>query len=361
MATLFADRVMELSTSIGIGPIVLSGATTGYQSFATAFPTAVAASITYCIEDATNWEIGVGTFTASTSTLTRTTVTASSNAGAPVSFPAGTKRVFNSQTAYSIGLASNNFGSLSNAVPGGTNERILGQQNNTFVWFKPNGSRIPTQNKPTGNITALEILGNNGTFIAYNPGGTVWTLLTDWQYGFFYPLTSPYLEEVFCMQRRGVAGISLSTANYRGGMANQAAMLALIGTAPGDWCSRTDLGNQRFVQTGANAATLANWTAVPLGVVNQPPADWGSVASQTAQVTLLATLGDVVTRSDLANQKSRLTALPATTFANWTLIDSADFPRIRINNANNISIETLPARHTPVTVQHTGADMWDLY
>lgn len=247
------------------------------------------------------------------------------------------------------------------AASSATAEFIFGMQDNVIKRFVPTGSKLSIQHKATGNITALEILGSAGTFIATNPGGTVWTLLTDWQYGFFYPLTPPYAEEVFCMQRRGVASVYLSTANYRGRLASQAAMLALVGNAPGDWCSRTDLSNQRFVQTGATAATLANWTAVPLGIVNQPPANWGIVASQALQIALPATLGDVVTRSDLTNQQSRLIALPASAFENWSLIESTDFARIRINNANNISIETLLARHTPVTVQHTGADMWDLY
>lgn len=254
-----------------------------------------------------------------------------------------------------------NLNTLIDAAPGATYERILGQQDGVLKWFKPNGAKLSIQHKATGIITAQEILSGAGTFIASNPAGTVWTLLTDWQYNFFYPLAVPYVEEIFGMQRRGTGTVALSTANYRGRLVDQATMLALVGNAPGDWCSRSDLNNQRFLQTGATAGAIGNWTAVPLGVVNQPPADWGSVASQAAQVALPATLGDVVTRSDLANQKSRLTSLPASTFANWSLIDSVDFARIRVNNTNNIDVSTLPARHTPVSVQHTGADMWDLY
>lgn len=93
MALVLADRVLETTTTAGTGTVTLAGATTGYQSFA-----AIGNGNTtyYCIADttATNWEVGIGTYTSSGTTLSRDTVLASSNAGNLVSFGSGSKNVF---------------------------------------------------------------------------------------------------------------------------------------------------------------------------------------------------------------------------------------------------------------------------
>jgi len=94
MALILADRVKETTTVTGTGTASLLGTSTGFQSFSAG----VGNSNTtyYCIADqgGPNWEVGLGTYTAVGSTLSRTTVLASSNAGALVSFTAGTKDVF---------------------------------------------------------------------------------------------------------------------------------------------------------------------------------------------------------------------------------------------------------------------------
>lgn len=88
---LLFDRVNETTTSTGVGTVTLGGAVAGFQSFA-----AVGNGNTcyYCIEDGTDWEVGVGTYSTTGPTLARTTVLASSNGGAAVNFGAGTKNVF---------------------------------------------------------------------------------------------------------------------------------------------------------------------------------------------------------------------------------------------------------------------------
>lgn len=98
MALVLADRVKETTTTTGTGTVTLLGAATGYQSFAAV---GNANTTYYCIaaQTGTEWEVGLGTYTAVGTTLARTTVIASSNAGSLVNFSAGTKDVFVTQPA----------------------------------------------------------------------------------------------------------------------------------------------------------------------------------------------------------------------------------------------------------------------
>lgn len=93
MALVLNDRVRESTAVVGIGTATLLGAVTGYQPFSVV---GNGNTTYYCIADqlSSNWEVGIGTYTLIGTTLARTTVLASSNAGALVSFTAGTKDVF---------------------------------------------------------------------------------------------------------------------------------------------------------------------------------------------------------------------------------------------------------------------------
>jgi hypothetical protein len=93
MALVVNDRVKETTAVVGTGTATLLGAATGFQSFAVI---GNGNTTYYCIADqgGANWEVGLGTYTLSGTTLARTTVLSSSNSGALVSFPAGTKDVF---------------------------------------------------------------------------------------------------------------------------------------------------------------------------------------------------------------------------------------------------------------------------
>jgi len=93
MALVLADRVRETTTTAGTGTITLLGAVPSCQSFAvigngnTTYYTIVAYT-------GTEYEVGIGTYTASGTLLSRDTVLASSNGGSLVNFSAGTKDVF---------------------------------------------------------------------------------------------------------------------------------------------------------------------------------------------------------------------------------------------------------------------------
>lgn len=93
MAFVLADRVRETTTSTGTTAVTLAGAVTGFQTFA-AIGNANITYYTIAGQGTSEWEVGIGTYTASGTTLSRDTVLASSNAGALVNFSAGTKDVF---------------------------------------------------------------------------------------------------------------------------------------------------------------------------------------------------------------------------------------------------------------------------
>ncbi len=93
MAFVLADRVRETTTTTGTGTVTLAGAVTGFQTFA-AIGNGNTTYYTIAGQGTAEWEVGIGTYTASGTTLARTTVLASSNSGSLVNFSAGTKDVF---------------------------------------------------------------------------------------------------------------------------------------------------------------------------------------------------------------------------------------------------------------------------
>lgn len=92
MALILKDRVQETSTTTGTGTLTLAGAVTEFQSFSSAIGNGNTTYYTIYVPGGTDWEVGLGTVSAGA--LSRDTVYASSNAGALVNFPAGTKYVF---------------------------------------------------------------------------------------------------------------------------------------------------------------------------------------------------------------------------------------------------------------------------
>ena len=91
MALVLANRVQEAGTANTTVSFTLTGALTGFQSFAAIGNT----NTTYyaATDSVGNWETGLGTYSTSGPTLTRTTVYASSNSGSAVTF-SGTCNIF---------------------------------------------------------------------------------------------------------------------------------------------------------------------------------------------------------------------------------------------------------------------------
>lgn len=109
MAHIVKDSVLETSTTTGAGDFTLSGAVTGYRTFASVC--SINDTFPYYIEAVDgsgiptgSWETGIGTYSG-TNTLTRTLVLDSSNSGSAVSFASGTKRVAISAVGRMFGWA----------------------------------------------------------------------------------------------------------------------------------------------------------------------------------------------------------------------------------------------------------------
>ena len=93
MALVLKDRVKVLATTTGTGTFTLGSAVSGFQDFSVIGN----GNTTYYViaaQATPDWEVGIGTYTASGTTLSRDTILESSNGGSAVNFPAGTKDVF---------------------------------------------------------------------------------------------------------------------------------------------------------------------------------------------------------------------------------------------------------------------------
>ena len=168
MALVLADRVRETTTVTGTGTATLLGAVSGYQSFAAVGN----ANTTYYVianQSASEWEVGIGTYTSSGTTLSRTTVLSSSNGGSLVNFSAGTKDVFvdypASKAVYED--ASGNIDSypITNGTINGTTVGATTASTGRFTTVQ---STVATGTAPftvasTTPVSNLSIGGNAGT------------------------------------------------------------------------------------------------------------------------------------------------------------------------------------------------------
>jgi hypothetical protein len=133
MAHITADRVRQLSTSTGTGTFTLSTTFTGFRAFSSV--AAVSDTFWYTIASTTlsEWEVGLGTYSAA-NTITRTTVLASSNAGAAVVFSAGDKEVFITAAASKF-LQADAAGSYGNFTAGTITAALTGNASGSAATF----------------------------------------------------------------------------------------------------------------------------------------------------------------------------------------------------------------------------------
>jgi len=187
MALILADRVRETSTTVSTGTLTLAGAVANFQSFA-AIGNTNTTYYTIVNRSASEWEVGIGTYTTSGTTLSRDTVLSSSNAGSLVNFSAGTKDVWGDYPAGkavttdtlasppAIGGTTAAAGTFTTLIGGGGSanyEQITGGATGKAVQFQSLGSdaavSLAIQSKGTGAIDLAA--GSSGVNISN--GGTV--------------------------------------------------------------------------------------------------------------------------------------------------------------------------------------------
>ena len=119
MALVVKDRVKVTTTTTGTGTLTLGSAASGFQDFSVIGDSN---ETYYTIVGGSEWEVGIGTYTASGTTLSRDTVLDSSNSGSKVNFSAGSKDVF---VVYPAGR------SVMTDVPQTLTNKTLSVDNNT--------------------------------------------------------------------------------------------------------------------------------------------------------------------------------------------------------------------------------------
>ena len=116
MPIVIADRVKVTTTTTGTGTITLGAAVTGFQDFGV-IGDGNETYYTISVPGGADYEVGIGTFTASGTTLSRDTILASSNGGLAVNLSAGTKDVF---VTYPSGRSVVSYDGNNSEFPTGT-------------------------------------------------------------------------------------------------------------------------------------------------------------------------------------------------------------------------------------------------
>lgn len=266
MALVVKDRVQETTTTTGTGTVTLAGAVTGFQSFSVIGD---GNTTYYSIAGGSEWELGIGTYTASGTTLSRDTVLESSNGGSLVNFSAGSKSVFctypaersmyvdgttiTPATTATLPIISGGTGSNTAAFSGANITSLNASSFSSGTLAVARGgtgaATLDANNVILGNGTsAVQFVapGTNGNVLTSN--GTTWTSATPaagsqgWQV-----LTSGTFS--------GTTSDTASFANSNGTYAMQAEMFITASSVTQTWGMRFSFDNGATFKSGANDYT----------------------------------------------------------------------------------------------------------
>lgn len=155
---------MSVSGTPGTGNITLGSASTGFMDLATAgisngdtFP--------YVIEDSSNWEIGIATYSSTGPTVTRTTVVASSAGGTTPISATSAAVIFLAPLAWD--LSNTGYGTGGGVYPSQDQAFHLNSQNIASSYSIPSGFNAGS----FGPVTV-----NSGATVTV-PSGSVWTIV----------------------------------------------------------------------------------------------------------------------------------------------------------------------------------------
>lgn len=148
----FRDRVKQTTATTGTGAYTISAlAVPGSTTFAASFSDG--ATVPYCCADDTDYEVGIGTYTAATNSLSRDTILSSSNSGAAVNWGAGDKDIFCTLPAVSLPVYTTSDPTIS------TNPPLLGAKQINVITGE---EWVCTNNTPGANVWR----GNGGAAYA---------------------------------------------------------------------------------------------------------------------------------------------------------------------------------------------------
>ena len=165
MALVLKDRVKETTTTTGTGTITLAGTSTGYQSFSV-IGDGNTTYYTIAGQTSSEWEVGIGTYTASGTTLSRTIVLSSSNSGSLVNFSAGTKDVFVTYPAGKTAIQDAS-GSVQNLVFEATNGLVVNNMTVGASYSIPSGY----------SASSVGPVSISGGVVITVPSGSRWVVL----------------------------------------------------------------------------------------------------------------------------------------------------------------------------------------
>jgi hypothetical protein len=167
MALVLANRVQETTTTSGTGSVTLSGAVSGFQTFAVI---GNGNTCYYTITDGNAWEVGIGTYSTTGPTLARTTILSNSNGNtSPITLSANVKNVFVTYPSEK----SINLDASGNASPLGT--IASGTWQGTTIGLAYGGTGQTTANAAF-NALAPSQTGNSGKYLTTNGTDTSWAV-----------------------------------------------------------------------------------------------------------------------------------------------------------------------------------------
>jgi hypothetical protein len=201
MAYVVKDRVKVTSTTTGTGTFTLGSAVAGFQNFSVIGD---GNQTYYCITNGTDWEVGIGTYTASGTTLSRSPFE-SSNSNALVDFPAGDKDVF-------VTFPSEN---TEGTVPTADNSSV---GTDLVAWLNlkkyldagvVNG--VPYANNNTnGMVSTISLVATSGVFWGgvLAPNGDI----------HFVPSTTTYGQKISAFGVVSTYSLAFTAGGYAGGV-----------------------------------------------------------------------------------------------------------------------------------------------
>lgn len=205
MAVVIKDRVKVTTTTTGTGTYTLGSAVTGYRDFSVIGD---GNQTHYAITDNFDWEVGIGTYTASGTTLSRDTILESSNSNNAVNWASGSKTIFATYSSQrAIYVDGTDVVSPNNAVLGVANGGT-------------GASSLTANNVILGDGTSpvqFVAPGTSGNVLTSN--GTTWTSSTPSE-------TFPSGSKLLFRQTAAPTGWTKDTSNY-----NNHAIRVVTGTA----------------------------------------------------------------------------------------------------------------------------------